>query len=167
MKTVMKYDEGIKAKANYIELGKFMINMKYLINNILLLKYKNSYAPISSIKRQKISNDLKDILYYIIDTKNINYENIRELDKHDNELIMKILELSGLAVFFRLDKEKMKENIEHIIERFKIIQGEINAGNDNIELLHEAKGLLIKLKKNGKISEEDYNDLVKELDEIT
>jgi hypothetical protein len=166
MKNVIKYDEGIKTKANYVELGKFMINMKLLTNNILLLKYKKSYAPVPALRRQNISHDIRDILYYIIDTKNINYENIRELEKKDNDLIMKILELSGLDVFFRIDKQKTKEDIGHIIERFKIIQGEINAGNDNIELLNEAKELLVKLKKNNKITDEDYYELIKEIDEI-
>jgi hypothetical protein len=167
MKTAVKYDEGIKTKANYIELGKFMINMKFLTNNILLLKYKKSYAPVPNLRRQNISNDVRDILYYIIDTKNINYEDIRELEKKDNELIMRILELSGLDVYFRLDREKTKENIDDIILRFKIIQGEINAGNDNMELLNEAKELLIKLKKNNKITENDYNDLIREINEIS
>lgn len=160
------YSDGIKSRLNYQEMGKLMINLKLLNSNILLLKYKKSYAPVPKLKRMSISNDVKNILYYILDTNNINYENIRELKPTDNELIQKILNASGLDVVFRIDKSKLTENINDVVERFKIIQGELSAGNDNVEaLLLEAKKLLPTLKKHERISNDEYIEIMKEINE--
>ena len=42
---------------NYVEFGKFIINKKRLLeDNILLIKYIKSFAPIPTIKRQLISS---------------------------------------------------------------------------------------------------------------
>ena len=95
------FEEGIKAKLNYREMGKLMINLKLLNNNILLLKYKNSYGPVKNLKRMNISDDIKNLLFYILDTNNLNYDNIRDLDEHDHDLIIDILQKSGLDVIYR------------------------------------------------------------------
>lgn len=167
MKKSVEYSDGIApTRLNYVEFGKLMINMKLLNSNILLLKYKKSYGPVPELRRQTISDDLKNLLYYIIDTKNLNYESIRELEPNDNTLIMKILSRSGLDVTFRLDKKKATEDIDDVVERFKIIQGEINAGNDNEKgLLDEAISLLTKLKKHNKITQQQFDEIKIEIEQ--
>ncbi len=160
------YDEGIKPRLNYSELGKLMINMKLLNNNILLLKYKKSYGPVPGLKRMDISNELKDLLFYILDTNNIDYENIRELEDDDKQLIINIFQKSGLDVLYRLDIKKTIENENELIDRLKILQGEVEAGNNNIQILNESKEVLRKLKKCKRITEGQYNELIQSLEEL-
>lgn len=160
------FQEGLKTKLNYDEFGKFMINLKLLNNNILLLKYKNSYAPVPGLLRTTISNDVKDLLYYIIDTHNIDYENIRELESNDRELVINILRKSGLDILFRLDLKKTVEDEKELIDRLTILQGEVEAGNNNPAILNEAKEVLLKLKKIKRITETQYNELIQSIEEL-
>jgi hypothetical protein len=160
------FEDGLKPRLNYTEFGKLMINLKLLNNNILLLKYKNSYGPVPGLLRTPISNEVKDLLYYIIDTQNVNYEYIRELEDGDRELIINILKKSGLDIIFRLDLNKTTENEKELIDRLSILQGEVEAGNNNIEILNESKEVLRKLRKIKRITEKQYNELIQSIEEL-
>lgn len=160
------FNDGIKPRLNYNEFGKFMINLKLLNKNILLLKYKKSYGPVPGLLRKTISNEFKDLLYYILDTNNIDYENIRELDENEREVFIDVLQKSGLDVVFRLDLKKTMEDEKELIERLSILQGEVEAGNNNAVILDESKDVLRRLRKIGRITESQYQDLVKSIEEL-
>jgi hypothetical protein len=60
---------GIELKqANYMQLGKFMINMKLIDSNELLIKYL-SYAPVYKLKRIKVIILKSYYLIYLIQLK--------------------------------------------------------------------------------------------------
>ena len=50
---MVKIKEGFKSNdADWIEFGKFMINTKFLNENILLMKY-TTYSPITWLPRKR------------------------------------------------------------------------------------------------------------------
>jgi hypothetical protein len=160
----MKYMETkLKAENNYREFGKFGINMKLLYENVLLVKYKKSYAPIPSIKRQNVSNEFVDEILYILDAEQIDYEKLRELSHEENELFKKLMMKSGLFSVLKYNYDQSRESINDIIEQYEILKGEIEADNNNPELRTDVKVLLNKLKNSGKITQPEYDDIIRDL----
>ena len=159
----MEYTETIKHNPNYKEFGKFMINMKLLYGNILLCKYKKSYAPIPEIRRTQVSNDFIDELIYIFDTDKIDYEKLRELSNEENDLFKKLAMKSGLFDKLKYNYNKTREKIDDILDEYEILKGEISADNDNPELVTKCKSVLKKLYNYGKISKIEYNDILNDL----
>lgn len=160
----MKYFETpLKSSENYKEFGKFMINLKLLYENILLVKYKKSYAPVPELKRHAISDDFKDELFYIFDTGKIDYEKLRELSDEENNLFKKLIMKSGLFDVLKYNDNLTREKVDDILEEYDILKGEIEADNNNPELLKRCKIVIKKLYNYGKITKEEYTDIVSEL----
>ncbi len=161
----MKYFEtNLKCQDNYKEFGKFMINMKLLYENILLCKYKKSYAPIPQIRRQNVSNDFVDELIYIFDTGKIDYEKLRELSDTENNLFKTLIMKSGLFDNLKYNYNDTRDKLEDIIEEYDILKGEIEADNNNPELITKCKSVVKKLFHCGKISNEEYHEIIKSLE---
>lgn len=160
----MKYFETkLKTESNYKEFGKFAINLKLLYNNTLLVKYKKSYAPVPQIKRTQISDELLDIILFLLETNTIDYEKLRELTNQENNLFKLLMMKSGLFDTLKYNYNNTREKISDVIEEYEIIKGEIEAENNNPELPKKAEKVLKKLKNYGKITEEEYKDIVEEL----
>lgn len=160
----MKYFETIlKSDENYKEFGKFMINNKLLYDNVLLVKYKKSYAPVPQIRRKNITNDFKDELIYIFDTAQIDYEKLRELSDEENSLFKLLIMKSGLFDKLKYNYYNSREKLDDIIEEYDILKGEIEADNNNPELIKRCKSVLKKLYNYGKISKDEYYEIINEL----
>lgn len=159
---MVKFEETeLKDKKNYVELGKYIINTKFLHNNILLLKYK-SYGP-AKIKRQTISDDMMNILIYLLETGTIDYEALRELSESENNLFKDIMIKTGLFQTLKYKYASTREQIGDVIEQYEILKGEIEAGNDNPDIPKQIKKVLKKLRNYGKIDEEEYQEIVEGL----
>lgn len=160
----MKYLETkLKSNRNYKEFGKFAVNIKYLYDNILLVKYKSSYAPVPTIRRTPISDDFIDVIIYLLDTNQIDYEKLRELSQEENNLFKSLMIKSGLFDTLKYNYKDTREKLSDIIEQYEILKGEIEADNDNPLLIQKAKAILKKLKHYGKITEQEYNEIINEL----
>ena len=112
----MKYLETkLKSVDNYKEFGKFAINMKLLYENILLVKYKKSYAPLPTIRRTKVSEDFVDVIINIMDTNTIDYEKLRELSDNENTLFKTLIMKSGLYDILKYDYSRTREKLKDIM----------------------------------------------------
>jgi hypothetical protein len=159
-----KHAGGIEAKqVNYMQLGKFMINIKQLDNNDLLIKYL-SYAPVYKLKRQKVSDDFKELLLNLFATNEINYELGKKMSITEKELLNDLIVRAGLKIDLKFDKKKLQEKISDIVEEFKILQGEILAGNNNSELIDNIKVVIEKLVYHQKLSKEEAMEILEEFD---
>lgn len=160
----MKYFETtLKSTENYKEFGKFMINLKLLYENVLLVKYKKSYAPVPLLKRHAISDDFKEELIYMFDTGQIDYEKLRELSEEENNLFKMLIMKSGLFDKLKYNENQTREKVDDILEEYDILKGEIESDNNNPELLKRCKIVIKKLYNYGKISKDEYYDIVSEL----
>ena len=160
----MKYLETrLKSDSNYKEFGKFAINVKFLYQNALLVKYKKSYAPVPQIRRIHISDDFVNVMTYLLETNQIDYEQLRELSKSENDLFRLLIMKSGLFDTLKYNYNQTREKISDIVEQYEILKGEIEADNDNPILIKKAKVILKKLKHYGKITEQEYNEIINDL----
>ena len=158
---MVKYSEGLKNKPLYKEFGKYIINIRDLLNNVLFIRYK-SYAD-SKMKRRNVSDKLKQLLFYIFDTSELNYNMIKELENEEYEFFNTIMNKSGLTINYNYDKKKGRENKEDIIEEFNVLKGEIMASNDNPEIIKKARDCVKKLFRHKLIDEDEYLELLEDL----
>jgi len=156
-------DSKLKLEQNkYSEFGKFIINMALLDQNILLVKYK-SYAPVPTLKRTQISDELKDIIYYLFDTGEMDYQSGQKLKESEKGVLDRLIIKSGLNLQLKYKSSKLDDDIEAIIEEFEILKGEIIAGNDNPKIVEDIKNVLIKLVRLKKITKETADSILQDL----
>jgi hypothetical protein len=134
-----------------------------LDDNILLIKYKKSYAPVPSLRRTIISDELKDMIIYLFDTGEIDYQSGQKLSKSEKDIFDLLIIKAGLKTQLKYNKEKMKDTAEDIIEEFNILKGQIIAGNDNPEIKDKIKDVLSKLVNLNKINVETADDIINDL----
>ena len=159
-----KFAEGISVKTEkYKEFGKFMLNFVLLDDNILLIKYKKSYAPLPSLRRTIISDELKDMIHYLFDTGEIDYKSGQKLSIQEKNVFDILISKSGLKTQLKYSKDKLKDDADDIIEQFNILKGEIIAGNDNPEIKEEIKTVLNKLVQLNKITADVATDITSDL----
>jgi hypothetical protein len=156
-------DSKLKIEQNkYREFGKFIMNMVLLDQNILLVKYK-SYAPVPTLKRTIISDDLKDLIHYLFDTGEVDYPSGQKLKESEKIILDRLIMKSGLSLQLKYKSSKLDDDIDAIIEEFEILKGEIIAGNDNPKIKADIKDILNKLVRLKKITKAVADDILQDL----
>ena len=88
MKDILNGEKTSFIERRYIRFGKFVLNHYKLNENILLIKYFKSHAPVPKLKSTKISNDFKILLRGLLDT---------ERSKIESNTFELLLKLAGIA----------------------------------------------------------------------
>ena len=157
--------KGIKIeeqdKDNYVEFGKFLLNLSRLKSNILRVVYDKTFVNVISMKSTNVSNDFKDLMLELIDTKKVNNFIYKGLSNSEKSLFNKLIKLSGVKSLLNINVD---DEYQNKLNRFIIIQGEINAGNDNKELINEGKQILKYFFDFGYINEKNYKHSLSSLE---
>lgn len=149
----------LKETKNYSEFGKFMINTKLLYDDILLVKYKASYAPVPTIKRTKISSLLTSVLQDLIVTFNINYDLLNGLEEDEQNLFSNLLNKAGLTIPLKYNRTLIKLTPQKLVDKYNILKGQIIAGNNNKEIIKQVEDLLPKLVEVNRLTEEKAEEI--------
>lgn len=152
------------AKANWSIFGKKVISIKDLYDNILNLKNRSG-SQVPNLPKIKISDPLKGLLGLIVETGSIDYDLVRELNEDELKMFLKVMEKTELKYALKFDINKTKHTKKYLQNRFKVLQGEILSGNNNIEVMHDLKETINELHMIGSISQQDKKDLLLELEE--
>lgn len=156
--------EGLKNIPLFYEFGKFAIHRKKLDDNILLVKYKKSRGPVRKFEAQrKISDPFATLLLDVIDTGTINYELVKDLDQSDKDTFEDLLKRADLVRVLKYQRSKALITDDDLKTRFEVLQGEIMAGNDNIEIIREAKEMIKLLVSKGMMEKKEANEIISEL----
>lgn len=142
--------KGGKIKINldrYKPIGRYYVNHGRLIGRGVLSVRSKSGQVVREIGTQIVSNNVKNVVDKIIKHKNLDYNDINNLTEDERLLIDKIAYKAGL------DDIKMpttyKTKLEQLINRYLILKGEIEAGNDNSSIIKELKQVILKLSNDG------------------
>ena len=152
-----------KNKAHYKTFGRFIINMDLLDDNILLVKYSGSYAPVPSLKRTKIGDDLKNAILELLDCSKINYDLLKDCSHHDRQVFERLIKRAGLDKQLEYDKNLCKMNETGLKLRFEVLRGEVLSGNNNQEIVDELLYVIKELMELKVISASDGKELSEEL----
>jgi len=158
MKDILNGEKTSFIERRYIRFGKFVLNHYKLNENILLIKYFKSHAPVPKLKSTKISNDFKILLRDLLDTERINIVVQKKLSKIESNTFELLIKLAGIAE--QLNYERQEPSIEDYTHRFQILQGEIGAGNDSTILKNEIIEIIGILNKASKINDNDAKELI-------
>ena len=161
-----KPDTGIECnvKSNYKIFGKFIVNMNLLCDGILLVKYTRSHAMVPSIKRTKVSKQFKIFLFDLLDKNKIDYTLLKACTQNDKAIFDNLIVRAN--VHRQLDYDKLnvtKEDETELKLKFQILQGEMIAGNNSEEIIHELKYVINELVQLKVISLKDSEELIAEL----
>jgi hypothetical protein len=150
--TTVRYGWGIshpeETIPNHGKFGKLVILLnKLFYKNILSLKSQSGHS-IQGFPTIKVSDKFVEIIMGIYN--DINVANlVKNLNTDEKNLLDSILFMAGLNKKIVTDTGKSLAGLK---EQFKVIEGQIMAGNDNPEVLKELKEVLLKLNHLGAIS---------------
>ena len=164
----IKPESGIDAinPSNYQTFGKFMINMNLLNDGILLIKYTKSYAPFPAIRRTKISKEFKVFLMDLLKNNKIDYDLLKACTQKDKALFDLLITKANIhrQLDYSIDNvTNNKENETELKLKFEILKGEMIAGNNSEEIIHELKYVINELVQLKVISLKDSEELIAEL----
>jgi len=160
-----KYGHGISAKTDepeYREFGRLIVSMPKLSDGILRVLYASNGINIAGIKSTHISEDFKDLIMTIIDTGKFNTRLFERLPNSEKPLFKKLIDVAKLK--HKLGAGNLvDENEKQNLQRWELVRGEIESGNDNISLKKEAKKLISYFMKSGRLSKSEAYDLLIQL----
>lgn len=166
IKRRIKIGKGIELKKDepkFRAFGKYIIHMPQLHNqNILNFKHKSG-GTIPSIKPVNINDNFKDFVLDVLESGKVNDRHYESLTDAEKNHFLKVVRGAGIINDLKLknsNDDKEKEDIE----RLELLIGEYNAGNDNANMIKEAKVLIKKYVSNGRISRQKGLEMLMEFD---
>lgn len=158
--------KGIKQteENDFVDFGKYVINTDKLESNRLRVLYRKTFLNIKEIPTKTISDDLKDLLLELIEMQRFNERIYSQLDEKEKTLCRLLLEKSNVKKILKLKLGGTESEFISKRQRFEVLIGEINAGNDSPLIKDEAKQILRWLKSNNHITTQVYNKTMEELD---
>jgi hypothetical protein len=135
--------EAITKHANF---GKNIILLdKLYYKNILSIKDKKMHS-IEHLPNVKVSDTLADIIVNMCKKINPTKQVLEELSSSERQLFDILLYVSGLGKHIGKGIENKKDTIiKELKERFKMVEAEIQAGNNNPVVKAELKEIINKL----------------------
>ena len=154
-----KVDKYEKPKP-YRQFGRHIIHRRKLDDGIMMIKYPSG-AKHPDMPTQKIGEGLTRVLKEMADGRMPQYHHFEGLGVKDKELLHNIVrhtQFQDLQV-----PPPDKEAMDKELDRFEILKGEIEAGNDNKELIKEFKVMLMKFMRQGRIPKAQVNEIMEHL----
>ena len=151
---------------HYSPFGKFLINHRQLREkNNLLIKYK-SKAPVPTLRGTLISDNFVSLISDILDTKRINIQTQKKLDKDEGDLFDHLIKTCKLVN--DLNYHRVSMDMNDIMKLFEILRGGFMAGNHSIELKNELIDVITLLSSPiaKKITKDDANDFIDYINNI-
>jgi len=137
-------------------------NVKILLNKLFyknLLSVKTlSNGNIYGFPVFKVSNDFIENIMKMLKNEKLTKYNINSLSDVEQEIYNRLLKLAHLNKSYDNNIESMVKKIKNRVE---IITGEIEAGNNNNDLLIELNELLLKLANYGVITQKQAKEHIK------
>jgi len=87
------------------------------------------------------------------------FDTLNGLDDKEKKLLHKIAKSTQILERFSIPNPNLSQE-QRDINRFEILRGEMNAGNDSKELVKEFKLLLLKLMNAGKIPRREGQEIL-------
>jgi hypothetical protein len=160
-------DKGISHKKidHFIPFGKHLLHYPKLLEGEFNLRYKSG-ANHAKFPVARMTGGYKDFMTDFIDSHQINDRLLHVLPDLEQTHFKNLLRETGLSSHFKV-KTNHEPNEKEDHERFLILQGEIQAGNNNAKLISEFKNLLIKFSQTGKLNKKQVSNALKVLSNIS
>jgi hypothetical protein len=133
---------GVREVPQLMKLGKIYITADQLYyNNLLGVRNKNN-RQVTGVPNKLVSDTLVHLIFKILDGNNLNKSDLFVLTPPERVIYDKLMKLSGLH---KSMVNSVDQTLSEMKKRLELISGEIEAGNNNKELLKEAHGILFSM----------------------
>lgn len=141
----------------HFEFGKYRINIPKLKENVLII----STLKKSHVKTHLVGDKVKEILLDYKDHGKFNISLYNELEKEQKLILDQLLKQSGMddTLGIRIKEEELPR----LIDRYELLRGQVNAGNDALEVRRELKRVVLRLVQLGKLPPKKSHELLLEL----
>ena len=154
--------EGTPEQKSYVAFGKHFIHRHRLNHdNILQVRCKSGRA-VMHLPTQKISGELSHVLVRLIGSNHPTFEDMQRLADSDKTLLNKIIRVSKIDDRLMLPTPERSEEDQQW-NRFQVLVGEMQAGNNATELVKELKGLLLKMAHSNRLPRRQVHDILLDL----
>ena len=169
IKSRIKIGSGVQveeSKPKYERFGKFIIHTPQLEKNILNFKYP-SEGRVPNLPRMNIDDDTKDLIFSILETGKMSENQFNKLSQPTQDYLIKAIKGAGLEnILFKGKCKVYPKDEKEDRERFNVLKGEFDAGNDNPKLIKELRGLVIKFSNCGIIPKKQGLEFLTILNDI-
>jgi hypothetical protein len=148
--------------SEYKKFGDVLINIKKLNKNNLVVKDKNQ-ASIKAFANTRISDSLHDVILDLLNNIPIKEKDIKILDEPEEHIYNNLIHIAGKN---KDTYNTIKSTIKYYKNRFNVLSGEIEAGNDNPKLMSEVYVILNQLYRMGELKQKQVNQIYNELKEL-
>lgn len=155
------FTRGIKVEnKRFVPFGKYVINKNRLIND-RVLSIRTIKGSSVGIKPLRISPQMIKVVNSMIDNK-FDDKLYSSLKDDEKEYLYTVSKKSNLLDKFNINSpDKQKE--EELFNKFKVVEGQFVAGNNNPQLIKEYKLLLLKMKRFKLMEPDEVNEILEEL----
>ena len=122
-----------------MKFGKVYITADQLYFNNLLGIRNKSNRQVTGIPNVMVSDTLVHLIFKILDGGSLTKSDLSVLKPHERIIYDKLMKLSG---FHKTMVNSVDDTLSEMKKRLELISGEIEAGNNNQELLKEAHQIL-------------------------
>ena len=152
------YGKGIsmpeEREDRFYQFGKFLLDNDKLNNNIVRIIYEKTGSGHPKIKNTLVSEDFKDILLDTILKSHFNERSYKRLNKEEKIFMKSILEKSGVSKILKI-KSLEDDDEKHLMDRWQVLQGQFEIGNDSPTIKEEAKQIITHFISSGKITKSE------------
>ena len=143
-----------------MKFGKIALNPHRLYYDNMLVVLRQDGGHLLGYKNIPVSDAFVNVLMKIMDAEPVHHQDFKMFNVNERELYDNLIHLAGLH-------KKVENNIDStrkgMKQRLELIEGEIGAGNTNVNLKHELKQLLHKMAYGGMISHPQARAHLKQL----
>ncbi len=157
-------------KTSEPNFGQYRISEKHLSKGHICLRYPSG-NKVKQYPDIIVSPDFQKIICDIIYDKKFDKNDYKLLEDSEKRLFNEIIRISKANIDSNLQLYKLKtltdKEQNEDIKKFKILSGEVIAGNDNPDIIKDLKKLTIKLYNEGFIRRSDYNRVLEAIFALT
>lgn len=151
----------LEPMSEYITFGKYLLSLKQLQKNKLMLRTK-SKNPVLSFKTLTLTRKTKAIVEKLLRDIEVTFEEIDALSEDERNIINQVVEKTEINTRLKIPNTK-KTQLEKDLHKFNVLRGSIISGGDNVEMLRDFRRLLLHLTNENYISKKECNEVLMEM----
>jgi uncharacterized protein YneF (UPF0154 family) len=159
-----KNDEYVQKANEWHKLGdNILINKKKLLDDNIISLTDRKKNKITLYKNKRISDNLVNIINKVINKSTVNKAELDNLKENEKLLYDSLIRKAVLHKEYNINVD---DTIEKIKYKFKLLEGEIMAGNTNKELINEMAEVLRKMVNFKLIGTNKANNYLRDIKQI-
>lgn len=141
--------EANRTHKSMVDFGDIKLDQKLLHGKNRLSVFTKNGSSMTGFPMTHVSDVFCDVIFKILEDKPVSHIDLKQLNQKEKDLYNLLIDIAGFRRDILNDVDTTKENMK---KRLTLIEGEIEAGNNNPEIYKELHALLMKMFHGGMIT---------------